>query len=45
MMVHLVLKHFPHVFLIVFFSVSVAVHPISVHVSGGQGSAVGIWVF
>ena len=27
-------KHFPDVFLI-FFSVTVAVHPISVHVSGG----------
>ena len=44
MMVRLLLNSFQTFFLL-FFSVTVVVHPVSVHVSGGQGSAVGIWVF
>ena len=44
MMVRLVINSFQTFFLL-FFSVTVAVHPISVHVSGGQGSAVGIRIF
>ena len=44
MMVRLELNISQTIFLL-FFSVTVAVYPISVHVSGGQGSAVGIWVF
>ena len=44
MMVFLVLNS-SQTFFLLLFSVTVAVHPSSVHVSGGQGSAEGIWIF
>ena len=44
MMVRLVLNSSQTFFLLSFFVTVAAVHPSSVHVSGGQGSAVGIRV-